>query len=289
VGKADAVTAIGIMAAGTGIQLPQDRVEFYVDALTPIAPAVLLEAAKILARGRWFPPLGEVEDKCLELVGALPPTAEELAAIVRKADVREAITRRDGSVAYHERFWRWPEMTRAAKEAIDRTLAVVGEPADQNDRDHFGWHQDFKKIAEKKRLEVRDEEVKALPMAQLPPGGVQLLPPTAPARQYDLDPEPATESDLEPIGASSLAFLALVDENRRREGKPPMRRRPDGTPIPTSELPPDPEPPGDAWEAPESPFSTHVNAVTGPPTAKYEGSWDGRDTYPDTDTPPPPE
>lgn len=148
--KADAVGEVGRLISAFGATVAEDRVEVYVNELSTVPGDVLHEAVTaIIRRSKFFPSVGEILDSALAVCGLLPPSAAEIIALVRQADVREPVYRRDGSLAYTERYWRWPEgADPQAVKLAEAVLARVGEPCDEDGREHFGWDTGFQKTCE---------------------------------------------------------------------------------------------------------------------------------------------
>ena len=152
-------------------ELPQETVDIFAAKLADINPA-LLEATihRLLERTRFFPSIAEIRQTAAELAGVLPPPAEQALAIIREADVERAVYRRDGTYAYTEYEWRWPEdLSAPTMRLIGSVLAQVGESRDTSGRRHFGWEQGFKASYERAAaLLVADLSQAALPPGQPP-------------------------------------------------------------------------------------------------------------------------
>ena len=162
--------AVAVLAAGflRDRELSTETVELYAAKLADINPA-LLEAVihRLLERARFFPSIAEIRQTAAEVAGVLPLPAETALAIVREADVERPVYRRDGTYAYTEHDWRWPDTVSAGTMwLIGRVLAQVGESRDASGRKHFGWEQGFKAAYERAAALV----VADLSQAALPPG-----------------------------------------------------------------------------------------------------------------------
>ena len=126
--------------------LPPETVRLYVKKLSDIAPELLETVVDlVIDRGQFFPSIAELRETAGRLAGLLPAGSEEALALVRQADIEELKFRRDGTYAYTERFWRWPDGIAAVTfDAIDVALRTMGDPV-QGESRVFGWGQDFKK------------------------------------------------------------------------------------------------------------------------------------------------
>jgi len=149
--------------------ITDETVNVFVDRLSDIAPDLLRATVhQVLERSKFFPSIAELRETAARLAGLLPPTPAEAMAIVRRADVREPVSRRDGSVAYVERYWRWPEdVDPRALELIQGALAAVGEPCDQNGKAHFGWEMGFQNTFEERAEEITRTVLSDLSRARL--------------------------------------------------------------------------------------------------------------------------
>jgi len=171
-GKADATLALGkLVSAFRQDGIREDTVETYVDRLQDIDPQ-LLEATvnQIIDRSKFFPSVSEIRELAGRIAGVLPPLAAEAMALIRAADRRESVFRRDGSFAYEERFWEWPEMTPVTRQAVEAALAKAGEPCDPDGKARFGWETGFQKIYEAEATEVSVRPLADLSRARLPAG-----------------------------------------------------------------------------------------------------------------------
>lgn len=132
---------------------PSDRhgntetIRLYEQKLADI-PLPLLEATvgKLINTAKFFPSIAEIRHTAAELAGILPAQAEEALAIVRQADVRESVYRRDGTYAYTERFWRWPDVSEPTMQAIASALERLGDSVRPDGKDIFAWEGGFKAI-----------------------------------------------------------------------------------------------------------------------------------------------
>lgn len=153
-----------LRAAFPNERMPEETFAVYIEQLGDVEAELLREAvSRVIAESRFFPRIAEVRIAAARLAGLLPPTPAEAVALVRRADVSETIMRRDGSVAYTEHFWRWPEDADPAHVAFcEDVLARVGDPVDHsgNGERHFGWDTGFQKTAEAE-VQVREREAVA--------------------------------------------------------------------------------------------------------------------------------
>lgn len=155
--------------------LPHPTVEIYVAKMGEINPPLLTETIhSLIERARFFPSIAEIRQTAASLAGVLPIGADEAVAIVNQADVTRPVYRRDGTHAYDEQEWQWPEgLTWRSLGTIRAALARVGESRDDSGRRRFGWEQGFKSAYE---AEVHDvvmnlnlrHAAKALPNAPKP-------------------------------------------------------------------------------------------------------------------------
>lgn len=139
-----------LLAAKPGMVLERVSVRLYEQALQDI-PGPLLGAAveELIRMGmRYFPAVSEIRRTAAALAGLLPPSPEEVLALIRAADVEVPVLRRDGSLAYTERYWAWPEGTPVAvRQAAQEVLRRVGDPVSRGAR-VFGWEQSARAAAE---------------------------------------------------------------------------------------------------------------------------------------------
>lgn len=169
-GEGSARQAVGVLVTAFRQEnVSEATVELYVAKLADI-PERLLAAtvSKLIDTARFFPSIAELRHMAAALAGVLPPTPEEAVAIVRKADVREPVLRRDGSFAYEERFWVFPpDLPEGTRRAIKRVLEKLGDPV-VRDQAVFGWENDFRKCYEEVAEAVRQEALADLSRAALP-------------------------------------------------------------------------------------------------------------------------
>lgn len=160
-------------------QIGQDTVAVYVEHLDPIDPKLLQAAVeKVIAHATFFPSIAEVRHAALSIAGLLPPSKAEAMAIIRQADVKRPLLRRDGSFVEMEKLWEWPEgLSAVARRVCEETLAKVGEPSDEDCRPYFGWENGFQQTYELVASEVLAQSMKQIHMARLPePPKVKALP-----------------------------------------------------------------------------------------------------------------
>lgn len=137
-----------LLAAFPRHELQDPTVRLYGQKLGDIAPS-LLEATihRVVERSKFFPSIAELRETAAELAGLLPPSAEEALAVVRRADAEEAVWRRDGSYAYTERFWRWPdEVSPAVIGICQAVLERLGDPVGKDGDRLFAWDTEFKRV-----------------------------------------------------------------------------------------------------------------------------------------------
>ena len=172
--------AIAVLrAAFPGKDLEPVALRLYEVATKDIQPQ-LLEATvrRIIQHSRFFPSIAEIRQTAAQLAGVLPATAEEAAAIVRRADVEEPICTRDGEYRYAERYWRWPEdISPQTMTVIEEALAKVGDPVNVRDGQRvFAWETDFKRMYETKVETIRQKALGDLSQAMLPEPRKELTP-----------------------------------------------------------------------------------------------------------------
>lgn len=133
---------------------PDDRhaqpetIRLYERKLSDI-PGPLLETTinKLVDTAKFFPSIAEIRHIAAGLAGLLPAPAEEALAIIRRADVREPVLQRDGSFAYTERYWRFPEnLSGPTLKAIEAALERMGDSVTSAGKDIFAWESGFKAV-----------------------------------------------------------------------------------------------------------------------------------------------
>jgi hypothetical protein len=166
VSKGDALVAVGhLSVAFRQENITPETAELYATHLSDI-PADLLEqtVSSVIQTQRFFPAISEIRERAARIAGLLPPSPAEALAIVRRADVEYPIYRRDGSFAYTEREWDWPEdVDPDALDMIRDTLAKVGDPIAPDEKARFGWEMGFSKT-----YEADSEAIKARVLADIP-------------------------------------------------------------------------------------------------------------------------
>ena len=161
--------------------LPDATVNIYVAKMGEIH-GELLEAVihRVIERSRFFPSIAELRQTAAELAGALPIGVEEAMAIVRAADVERPVYRRDGTYAYTEHEWAWPEgLSWKTLGVIRAALSKAGESIDVEGKRIFAWESGFKAAYEREAASVVAEldlrharralPVPSAPVAALPP------------------------------------------------------------------------------------------------------------------------
>jgi hypothetical protein len=165
----DGLDAAAKLGAAFRYDFKQEGVAVYAEKLKDIPAPLLVQAVdRLIETSTFLPSIAEIRRCAAGLAGLLPPGPGEVLALVRRADVRRPVYRRDGSLAYVEREWDWPED--ADPDAIELardTLAKVGEPAGNDDEAFFGWDTAFTKTYEKVAAEFERDVLadlsKALP------------------------------------------------------------------------------------------------------------------------------
>lgn len=177
--------AIGVLVAAFRVdRLDDETIALYEAKLRDIHGDLLERTIhRLVERAKFFPSIAEIRSTAAQLAGMLPMGAEEALAIVRAADVERPVYRRDGSYAYTEHEWRWPEdLSWNALGVIRAALAKAGESVTGDGKRVFGWEQGFKAAYEREaagvvaELDLRTAKAlpskpvqPALPEAQLPP------------------------------------------------------------------------------------------------------------------------
>lgn len=145
--KAEALDAVARFANVYRQELRPGTIEAYVQHMQDI-DATLLKAAveKIIGDSKFFPSIAEIRETAARIAGILPPSPGEALEIVRRADVAIPMHRSDGSVAYVERGWEWPDdLPEAYLDVIRDALAKVGDARDEDGKPRFGFEQSFQK------------------------------------------------------------------------------------------------------------------------------------------------
>lgn len=167
--------ALAVLVAGypSGEKISEETVRLYVAKLEDIDPALLAATVDaILSASRFFPSLAEIRQTAARLAGVVPMPAEQAAAIVRSANRSIEIRRRDGSAAYTEHVWEWPESLGARDLATIRlALSSVGDPLGPDERPVFGWERGFQSIYERIAQDVMAHALEDLSHAALPVAG----------------------------------------------------------------------------------------------------------------------
>lgn len=169
-GKIDAVETVQRMMAAFRQDLRPEAVVIYAERLADIPIQVLQAAAdRLIETHTFFPAISEIRRTAARMCGLLPATPAEAMAMVRRADVRRNVFRRDGSFAYLERSWEWPEGSDDATVALAQSiLERVGEPCDADGNDRFGWEIGFQKTYESAFEDATVKALSDLSRAQLP-------------------------------------------------------------------------------------------------------------------------
>jgi hypothetical protein len=169
--KADAVIMVGrLVIAYRQEKVSDETVALYAEKLAAIQPDLLAAAVdRLIETSKFFPAISEIIYAAGLLAGVLLPSAAEVMALVRRADRVRTVFRRDGTPAYTEKEWDWPEDTDPAViELAKETLAKVGEPSDDEGNPHFGWESGFQKTYEAIAQEVTQKRLADLTSAILP-------------------------------------------------------------------------------------------------------------------------
>ena len=170
--------------------LPRPTVDIYVAKLGDIhGPLLETTIHRLIETWRFstLPPIAVIRQTAAELAGVLPAATEEALAIVRAADVERPVYRRDGTYAYTEHEWAWPEgLSWKTLGVIRAALSKAGESIDGEGTRIFGWEQGFKAAYEREVQEVvasldLRHATRALPtprpVAELAPGPAPVVDP----------------------------------------------------------------------------------------------------------------
>lgn len=161
--------AVSVLAAAFQKDLTSETISVYASALKDIEPGLLEASVRDqVATSKFFPAVSEIRRAAGRIAGILPPSSGEILALIRRADVREAIYRRDGSYAYTERYWDWPE--EASAETIKLCEGVIrkaGEPCNDEGEDAFGWETAARKVYESDFAAVEAQRLSDLSGARL--------------------------------------------------------------------------------------------------------------------------
>ena len=168
-----------LVAAFRSESITDATIALYVRKLAELPPALLAGAVnRVIDRAKFFPSISELRTAACEAAGLVLPSPDEAAAIVRASDRERQVCRRDGSYAYTEREWQWPEeVPDEVRDAICLTIERVGEPVGPDGKPIFAWEQGFKRVYEKIAVAEAEEKLAALALpGQLSLGpGVQAL------------------------------------------------------------------------------------------------------------------
>ena len=164
-----AVEAITTLAAAFQRDLSPETVAVYAAALADIDPGLLAESVRqAIATLKFFPTVAELRRTAARVAGLLPPSSGEVLALIRRADVRESIYRRDGSFAYTERYWRWPDDASSETVALcESVVSKAGEPCDEQGNDAFGWEIAARKVYESDLPAIEAQALSNLSSARL--------------------------------------------------------------------------------------------------------------------------
>lgn len=177
-GKSEALQAVGFLVSAYGREnVTEDQVNAYVDALGDVDGELLMATARRLVRThKFFPAISEIRHEAARIAGVMPVSKAEAMAIVRRADRSESVFRRDGTLAYTERYWEWPEdVTEGTMNLIRIALSKVGEPVNADGKPLFGWELGFQEIYERESGEEMKRMLTDLSRARLPDGSRGLL------------------------------------------------------------------------------------------------------------------
>ena len=179
--RTDAVEAVQQMiAAYPQATIPDATLAIYAEKLADIPRELLTAAvARSIDSSRFFPSISELRRSAAGLAGLLPATEAEALAIVRQADISRPVYRRDGTYAYTEREWAWPQdVSEVTMDLVHEVLSQVGEPCDAQGNPHFGWDTGFQKTYARAGEEAALEALADLSCARLRGSNPEQLPPS---------------------------------------------------------------------------------------------------------------
>lgn len=161
--------AVETLVAAFQKEITPETMGIYAASLADIDPALLGEAIRqLIATAKFFPAIAEIRRTAARIAGILPPSSGEVLALIRRADVRETKFRRDGSAAYVERYWQWPEDAKPEAVALcEAVLRKSGEPCDEDGNDIFGWDTSARKVYESDLPEIEATALANLSSARL--------------------------------------------------------------------------------------------------------------------------
>lgn len=145
-----------LIAAFRKDQIPEDTAAVYVEKLSGVNPPLLHAAVeRLIETVTFFPSISEIKQTAARMAGLLPPSSGEAQAIIRAADVSQPVHRRDGSYAYTERYWVWPDnVSPETRSLLQGALMRSGEPCSADGKPHFGWETAFKAEYERQAADV---------------------------------------------------------------------------------------------------------------------------------------
>lgn len=132
------------------VALSEAKLIAYVEAIEDLEPNLIVAALLAIRRqSRFFPRPAEIRERVDQLAGRALPSPEEILAVIRRADIEVPVCRRDGTLAYVERSWEWPEdVPESTLACARRVILECGDPIRDGTR-VFGWEQQAKAIAGK--------------------------------------------------------------------------------------------------------------------------------------------
>lgn len=172
----EAMLVLGAAFPGDRHSNEQTRT-LYERKLSDIPPDLLSATVeRVINTGKFFPSISDIRRTAAELAGLLPASPEEALAIIRKADVRKAVLRRDGSYAYTECCWQFPEdMSEITRRAIESALERAGDVVGRDGKDIFAWETGFKALYSVLFSAEEERVLMDLSQAKLLPGGSKPL------------------------------------------------------------------------------------------------------------------
>lgn len=222
--------ALAVLCAAFQVKdSPSPTLRLYETKMADIPPTLLAETVnRLIEQAEHFgilPPIATIRRTAARLAEVLPPGAEEALALIRAADVEHPVFRRDGSYAYTEHEWVWPEGTSPELLGMIRTaLSTVGDPVGKDGERIFAWEHGFKAAYERSAVEGTQRALADLSRAVLPSPARRALPKvTQPAVAA-----PADGPSLEKVRALVRETVAGLEERKDQALRTRVSRR---TPI----------------------------------------------------------
>lgn len=199
--KPDVLRAVADLADAYGREVKDETAAQYAVHLEDIEPALLKTTISALIReSKFFPSIAEIRRRAALHAGLLPPLVGEALEIIRRADVSEPVLRRDGSHAYTEQYWRWPDdLDPGVGDLLHSVVAKCGEPTDGG-KARFGWEKAAAQVYEQEAAMYVDRVTADLSQARLEAPRTVSLPEPPPESQEPTPMPPEVREALAKIG-----------------------------------------------------------------------------------------